>query len=66
MSGLEGSLNGLKADPSARADYQNCRHGRTREPAWLTGHVRCRQAHRKWADGFLKCGSGQAANQIAM
>src|SRR5262245_12870799 len=27
MPRLEGSLHGLKADPSARADNQDCRHG---------------------------------------
>ena len=27
MSRLEGGLNGLKADPPARADDQDCRHG---------------------------------------
>jgi hypothetical protein len=27
MPGLEGSLHGLKADPSTRADDQDCRHG---------------------------------------
>src|SRR5437763_16028226 len=29
MSRLEGSLHGLKADPSACADDQDCRHGVT-------------------------------------
>ena len=27
MPRLEGSLHGLKADPSTRADDQDCRHG---------------------------------------
>src|SRR5262245_29956645 len=27
MARLEGSLHGLKADPSARTDDQDCRHG---------------------------------------
>src|SRR6516162_1018153 len=35
MPCLKGGLHGLKADPSARADDQDCRH-RVLLPAWLT------------------------------
>src|SRR5213592_5019602 len=48
MSRLEGGLNGLKADPPARADDQDCRHGAllpVARPA--RHHVRCRQLHYK-------------------
>src|SRR6516225_5423207 len=49
MPCLEGGLHRLKADPSARADDENRRHGfmlhgRTR---LAHHHVRCRQPHRK-------------------
>src|SRR5215510_6676496 len=49
MPRLEGGPHGLKADPSARADDENRRHGfmlhgRTR---LAHHHVRCRQPHRK-------------------
>src|SRR2546423_1789086 len=40
MSRLEGSLHGLKADTSARADYEDCRHG----IMLLVGPARCRRA----------------------
>src|SRR5262249_2223794 len=38
MPRLKGGLHGLKADPSARADDQDARHGVVLpvEPAWLT------------------------------
>ena len=38
MSRLEGGLHGLKANPSARANDQDCRHGVMLPvgPAWLT------------------------------
>src|SRR5215470_9922519 len=50
MPRLEGGLHGLKADPSARADDQDCRHGVMLPvgPSWLT---RCRQPHRKIRGG---------------
>src|SRR6516165_4421629 len=49
MPCLEGGLHRLKADPSARADDEDRRHGfmlhgRTR---LAHHHVRCRQPHRK-------------------
>src|SRR6516162_1203730 len=56
MPRLEGGLHGLKADSSARADDQDCRHGvmlhgRTR---LAHRHVRCSQAHRKTGRGFKR------------
>src|SRR6516162_1422788 len=49
MPRREGGPHGLKADSSARADDQDCRHGVMLPfgPAWLNRHVRCSQAHRK-------------------
>src|SRR5215510_2876861 len=52
MPRLEGGLYGLKADSSARADDQDCRHsvmlhGRTR---LAHRHVRCSQPHRKMGE----------------
>ena len=52
MSRLQGGLHGLKADPSARTDYQDFRHGVMLPvgPAWLT--VMCDAGSRtaRWAD----------------
>jgi hypothetical protein len=54
MSRLEGGLHGLKTDPSARADDQDCRHGVMLPvgPAWLT--VMCDADNRtaRWAGGL--------------
>jgi hypothetical protein len=36
MPRLEGSLQGLKADPSARADDEDRCHGFMLRPNWLT------------------------------
>src|SRR6266513_652518 len=49
MPRLEGGLHGLKADPSARADDQDCRHGVMLPvgSAWLTVMCDFRQPHRK-------------------
>src|SRR5215471_11955762 len=50
MPRLEGGPQGLKADPSARADDQDYRHG----PAWLT--VMCDAGSRtaRWAGGLKR------------
>jgi hypothetical protein len=50
MSRFEGGLQGLKANPSAGADDQNCRHARqllSDPPLIVMCHVRSRQPHRK-------------------
>ena len=56
MSRLEGGLHGLKADSSARADDQDCRHGVMLPvgPAWLT--VMCDADNRtaRWAGGLKR------------
>jgi hypothetical protein len=56
MSRLEGCLYSLKADPSARADYQDCRHGVMLPlgSAWLT--VMCDVGNRtaRWAGGLKR------------
>src|SRR6266487_5936792 len=55
MTRLEGGLHGLKADPSARADDEDCRHGVMLpvSPAWLT--VMCGAGGRtaRWAGSRL-------------
>src|SRR6266516_5876338 len=55
MTRLEGGLHGLKADPSARANDEDCRHGVMLpvRPAWLT--VMCGAGGRtaRWAGGRL-------------
>jgi hypothetical protein len=66
MPRLEGSLHGLKADPSARADDQDCRHGVMLpvEPAWLT--VMCDAGSRtaRWAGGLKRVSVLQPVEQI--
>jgi hypothetical protein len=56
MSRLEGGLHRLKADSSARADNQDCRHGVMLPvgPAWLT--VMCDAGNRiaRWAGGLKR------------
>ena len=56
MPRLEGGLHGLKADPSARADDQDYRHGVMLPvgPAWLT--VMCDAGNRttRWAGGLRR------------
>src|SRR6266446_7852076 len=56
MPRLEGGLYGLKADPSARADDQNCRHGVMLPvgSAWLS--VMCDAGSRtaRWVDGLKR------------
>src|ERR1700756_1627879 len=48
MSRLKSGLHRLKADPSARADDQDGRHGSCSRSARLArSHVRCRQLCRK-------------------
>jgi hypothetical protein len=65
MPRLEGGLHGLKADPSAGADDQDCRHGVMLpvRPAWLT--VMCDAGSRtaRWAGG-LKRVSKAASDQV--
>jgi hypothetical protein len=62
MSRLEGGLHSLKADPSAGADDQNCRHGLMLPvgPAWLT--VRCDAGSRaaRWAGGLKRVSRANA------
>src|SRR6516164_2620566 len=52
----EGGLHGLKPDPSARADDQNCRHGVMLPfgSAWLS--VMCDAGSRtaRWVDGLKR------------
>src|SRR5260221_11607595 len=56
MPRVEGGLYGLKADPSARADDQDCRHGVMLPvgSAWLT--VMCDAGNRiaRWAGGLKR------------
>jgi hypothetical protein len=56
MPRLKGGLYGLKADPSAGADDQDCRHGVMLPvgPAWLT--VMCDAGSRaaRWAGGLKR------------
>jgi len=63
MSRLEGGLHGLKADSSARAYDQDCRHGVMLPvgPAWLT--VMCDADNRtaRWAGGLKRVSKAVAA-----
>jgi hypothetical protein len=63
MSRLEGGLHRLKADSSARADDQDCRHGVMLPvgPAWLT--VMCDADNRtaRWAGGLKRVSKAVAA-----
>jgi hypothetical protein len=66
MPRLEGGLHGLKADPSARADDQDCCNcvmlpGR---PAWLT--VMCDAGSRpaRWADGLKRASKADAVARL--
>ena len=67
MPRLEGGPHGLKADPSARADDQDYRHGVMLPvgPAWLT--VMCDAGSRtaRWAGGLKRVSKAVAVARRA-
>src|SRR5215470_4732824 len=56
MPRLERGPHGLKADPSARADDQDCRHGVILPlgPAWLTVMCDAGSCTARWAGGLKR------------